>query len=118
MILGVVGSRTLRASPEVKNIIEDFLDTYGNIDIIVSGGAHGVDSMAELVARQRHIRMEVFHADWDTQGKGAGFVRNGKIAARVDHLLAIMAPGGTSGTKDTITKAMSLGKPVTIYKIG
>lgn len=47
----------------------------------------------------------------------AYFMRNTKIAMRADHVLAIMIPGGSAGTKDTVSKAMRLGKPVTIHII-
>lgn len=116
MIIGVIGSRQLRNHPQVKGIIEDFLYRY-DATMVVSGGAPGVDSMAEFVARQNGMPVEIYHADWDRLGKSAGFQRNGEIAARIDHLLAIMIPGGTSGSKDTISKTMKMGKPVTIFTV-
>lgn len=116
MILAVVGSRLLEGSHEAKHIIEDWVDMFSP-DLVVSGGAPGIDTMAEEVAREKNKMMEVFPADWETLGKSAGFQRNTQIAMRADHVLGIMIPGGTAGTKDTLTKAMKLGKPVTIYTI-
>lgn len=122
MIVGVVGSRKLVGTkffphhPQVVGIIGDFLSRYG-ATLVVSGGALGVDSTAEFVASMMNIRTEIYRADWDAHGKAAGFLRNGDIAKRVDHLLAITIPGGSSGTKDTISKTLKLGKPVTIWMV-
>lgn len=116
MIAAVVGSRLLRNDPRVREIIDDFIDRY-EPTLLVSGGAPGVDTMAEYVARQRRLMIEVIHADWDRLGKGAGYARNGEIANRADHLLAIMIPGGSSGTKDTIDRALRQHKPVTLHTL-
>lgn len=40
------------------------------------------------------------------------FARNTLIARDCDVLLAITVPGGSNGTRDTVTKALGMGKPV------
>ena len=47
--------------------------------VIVSGGARGTDSLAELYAKERGYEFKVFPADWDTYGKTAGYIRNEKM---------------------------------------
>ena len=117
MIVGVIGSRALENSEhEVLGIIEDFLVRH-EASLVVSGGARGVDRFAEKVAIRLGIPVEIIHPDWDGLGKTAGFARNSAIAERIEHLLAIMIPGGSAGSKDTIAKMMRMHKPVTIYTV-
>ncbi len=42
------------------------------ISEIVSGGALGVDAMAERFANENGIAVKVFNADWKKYGRGAG----------------------------------------------
>ena len=50
---------------------------------IVSGGASGVDAMAERYANEKGISVKVFKADWKKYGRGAGPVRNKEMAEYV-----------------------------------
>ena len=115
MKLGIVGSRKF---VDYEYIKQKVLENYRieDIDTIVSGGAKGVDSCAEEFAREFNKQMIVFHPDWDTYGKQAGFLRNGDIVAASDELIAF--PGVTHGTRDTIQKAHYDGKKVIIYEVG
>lgn len=82
--------------------------------IIISGHARGADSLGELFARENHLQLEVYPADWSTHGKGAGHIRNAEMAQVSDCLVAFW-DGESKGTKNMINNMKRLGKPVLIY---
>jgi hypothetical protein len=103
MILAVVGSRSIVDYEWVKKKI---LETYplDEITEIVSGGARGVDSLAEKFAREYKKKLKVFPALWDVFGKSAGFQRNYQIVDYADEVIAFW-DGFSNGTKHTIDTA-------------
>ncbi|MEL6179704.1 MAG: SLOG family protein [Myxococcota bacterium] len=76
---------------------------------LLHGGASGYDEWSGRVADRLGIPVEVFSADW-SQGRKAGPIRNRRMLATADHLIAL--PGG-DGTKDCTRAAESMGIPVT-----
>lgn len=82
-------------------------------DVLISGGAYGVDSAAEDAARGTW-RSVIFNADWQQYGKAAGFIRNGLIVEAADVIVAFW-DGSSRGTLDTLKKAKVAGKPYEIY---
>lgn len=81
---------------------------------MVTGGARGVDTNAESLAQLHGMPSKVFQADWVTYGKRAGSIRNAKMAAYADALIAI--PGAGPGTWNMIDQMKALGKPVYIHQ--
>lgn len=55
---------------------------------IVSGGARGADSLAERYANERGLATKIFLPDWESHGKGAGFIRNRDIVDYADYVIA------------------------------
>ena len=53
-------------------------------DEIVSGGARGVDTLAEVYARGKNIPIKIFKPDWNKYGKSAGVIRNYEMAKYCD----------------------------------
>lgn len=80
---------------------------------IISGGARGVDRFAEQCARERGMKVVIHEADWETHGKRAGFIRNEKIVADCDRMIAFW-DGKSPGTKMTIDLARKAGKRVDV----
>ena len=78
---------------------------------VVSGGATGVDEMAEAWAKEMNLPMFVIKPDWKRWGKAAGPIRNSKIVELADTLVAFSTPN-TTGTMDTLKKARKKGIPV------
>jgi hypothetical protein len=52
--------------------------------IIVSGTARGADKLGERYARERGYKIKRFPADWDKNGKRAGYIRNEQMAKYAD----------------------------------
>lgn len=84
------------------------------ISEVVSGGADGVDSLGERFAENHLIAYTRFPADWSRHGNAAGPIRNGKMAAYADALIAVWN-GKSSGTKNMIVQMVERGKPVYVY---
>lgn len=80
---------------------------------IVSGGARGVDRVAEAYAYDHKLPCVVFPADWEGKGGAAGPERNAHVVGVAAELLAL--PGKDSiGTWDAIRKARGAMVPVTV----
>lgn len=75
MELLVAGSRNYYDYEEFSDIM-NFIHKKYNITEIVSGGAHGADSLAERWSKKNDISIKIFKADWNMYGKSAGFIRN------------------------------------------
>ncbi len=88
--------------------------------VIVSGGARGVDRLAEAVARVYSIEFEEFPAHWrngdGTFNRAAGFERNKRLVDAVDMVVAFW-DGKSSGTKNTIEIAQKLKKRVEVVML-
>ena len=84
-----------------------------NITEVVSGGCHGVDKLGERWAKKNGVQLKVFLADWSV-GKSAGPIRNGRMAAYADALIAIWA-NNSRGTANMIDQAESNGLLVYIF---
>jgi hypothetical protein len=76
--------------------------------VVVSGGARGVDAVAEDAARSRGLPVVRLSASWSSLGRRAGMMRNGEIVARADVLVAFW-DGASSGTADAIRRARREG---------
>lgn len=110
MKLIIAGSRHFRDYNYVKECIED----SGLVPSeIISGGATGVDSLAIRYATDMNILLTVVEANWITNGKAAGPIRNKKMAELGDILLAIRTNG--KGTQNMIKEMRKLKKRVIIY---
>lgn len=95
-------------------IAKQVLDTYSDIDIIISGDARGADFLGIMYATEKNIPIKHFPAKWDEYGKAAGYIRNAEMAEYGDMLIAFW-DGKSKGTMNMI-KAMKLHKkPYYVY---
>lgn len=102
----IAGPRDYYDRENVFCHIHMFQGKFG-IDEIVSGGASGVDTLAEEYANLYQIPFKLFPADWEKYGKAAGPIRNQQMAEYGNVLLAF--DRGTKGTKNMIETARSIG---------
>lgn len=89
------------------------MNSLSSDDVVVSGGASGVDSFAEALARGKGLQTVVFPALWGTYGKRAGAIRNRQIVEASDRIVAFW-DGKSKGTKISIDIAKELKKPCEI----
>ena len=114
-ILGVVYMKTaIIGSRNLEVEIENYLPS--NISLIVSGGARGIDTLAERYADKNGIPKQIFLPDYERYGKIAPLVRNRLIVDNSDSIIAFW-DGVSRGTKFTIDYAKARGKEVIIYLI-
>jgi hypothetical protein len=112
MKIAVVGSRSLDNYPLVKSILEQYTFTQ-----IISGGAKGIDTLAERYSDERSlIKPLVILPDWKQYNRGAGAVRNREIVDTADFVVAIW-DGKSKGTKISINHAKKINKPVFVWLI-
>ena len=82
----------------------------GPFKTIIHGGAFGADALAHMFVYAEHGRYDeaVFQADWRTQGKAAGPLRNQKMIDEGRPDLVVAFPGGR-GTADMVRRALTAG---------
>lgn len=82
---------------------------------MVSGGAWGVDTVAEQEARSLLIPVQVYKPHYDRFGSRAPLVRNEEIVNDCDRLVAFW-DGKSTGTMHTVNLARKAGKPVEVVR--
>jgi hypothetical protein len=119
--LAIIGSRGFNDYNYMLKTIHDWMvageGSYfwlSRITEIVSGGARGADSLAELYADDHGISKKIFPAEWEKHSKSAGFKRNQLIIDHADMVLAFW-DGKSKGTEHSINLAYKARKPVFIY---
>lgn len=115
MKLAVVGSRGFRLRMWLCQVLNA---RRSRISMIITGGAAGVDSMAEDWARAHRVSRMILEADWRPGGVldySAGPRRNTLIVEAADSLLAFW-DGQSRGTRDVIAKANAKGIPVEVIR--
>lgn len=110
----ICGSRTAKSYVAIKKTLDDWFPKY---DIIVrTGGANGVDKLAEHWARKHDVEMEPsLIPEWDKYGKGAGFIRNKEGIDWADRVFAVWN-GESRGTKHCIDYGRETGKVVVVVR--
>jgi len=116
MRLAIVGSRFFTDYEYMKLVFEDFVADNGAITAIVSGGAKGADTLAQQIANEYNITMQVWPADWNSNGNAAGPIRNKQIVEDSDAMLAFLAPD-SRGTMNSISLARKKGIDVEVHEI-
>ena len=109
----IVGSRNWPDDGAVERLVAWMAKNYPGLTI-VSGGARGVDTMAERAAWKYKLPILSFPANWEKYGRRAGFVRNKDIVENAD-LVAAFWDGRSPGTKHTIGLAAQAGKLYHVY---
>jgi len=109
--IAVTGGRNFNNPSLVAEVFSEY--SLKEIDLVMHGGANGLDSQARDWAMKNGIQTASFPANWNYYGKSAGRIRNFCMlsAGQPDFLLAF--PGGR-GTENCIKTAKNLKIPVTI----
>lgn len=108
----VAGSRSfhdsLKFDAYLKTYVEWVLGTGVKSLAFISGGAkRGADALIIEWARKHGYECFVFEADWDKNGKSAGFIRNAQMREQLTHLLAFW-DGESKGTEEMAEATMSM----------
>ena len=106
MILLIVGSRSIKEFDLEKHIPPE-------ATFIVTGGANGVDNLAERYADKKRLSKLILRPEYSVYGKGAPLKRNEKMVDICDIAL-IVWDGVSKGTKHTIDYAQKAGKNINL----
>lgn len=109
MKLLIVGSRS----------ITDFdLSPYidAEVDIVISGGADGIDRLAEQYADLHRLSKYIVRPRYDLYGRAAPLKRNEQMVDMADGVLVIW-DGCSKGTEYTIKYAKKKNKLLTVVEI-
>lgn len=116
----VVGSRTFSDYNFFEKKLESLLQNQSKV-VLVSGGAQGVDSMAEKYAAEKKIPIIVFPAKWDELGKAAGYIRNKEMHEFVSKMskrgCVAFWDGKSKGTQHSFKLAKEYSTPIKTVKI-
>ena len=122
--LAIVGSSRFYDFMAFEIAVESWVDDNGYPDMIIVGGASGVDYMAERWADNNSVPIAIFSEEWDDpkrglQDKGRAEAANsltGKILDSATHVLAL--PSSTSKwTRIVIDMATAQDMPTTIHEV-
>lgn len=107
MKVAIIGSR---------GISDVSIDNYIPPDatLIISGGAIGVDRLAERYADKHGIKKLILLPQYEIYGKSAPLIRNKQIVDNADLVIAIW-DGVSRGTQYTIDYAKRRNVPCEIY---
>ena len=109
MKLLIVGSRSI-TDFELSPYVSD------SVDCIISGGAKGIDSLAEEYADQHGLAKIIVLPQYDRYGRVAPLKRNEQMVELADEILIIW-DGVSTGTAYTVKYAQKQGKPITMIRI-
>lgn len=85
-------------------------------ELIISGGANGIDTLAENYADKHKISKLIMRPQYSKYKRGAPLKRNDIMVDICDSVL-IFWDGVSRGTKHTIDYAKKAGKPVCIVRV-
>ncbi len=104
MKLLIVGSRSIQGFDLSPYIPSD-------IDTVISGGAGGIDSLAEQYADLYRLSKYILRPRYDLYGRAAPLKRNRQMVDMADAVLIIW-DGRSKGTKYTLDYAKKANKQV------
>ena len=122
--LAIVGSSRYYDYSNFESLIESWIDMNGYPDLIIVGGASGVDYMAERWAANNSIAIAIFSEEWDDPRRGledrgrpeAPNSLTEKILKSSSHILAM--PSATSKwTRVVIREAKERRIPIEIHEL-
>lgn len=117
MKIAVSGCRDYNNYPEFYRKMEEYFENIQADEIIIlSGHCRGTDSMAELYAREKGYRVEMYLPDWDRYGRAAGPKRNEQMVKDMDAAICFW-DNKSRGTKSFIDYAKKNGKEIKVCEI-
>ena len=109
MKLLIAGSRSIREydlSPYIPHAV----------DTIISGGAQGVDSLAESYADEHKLSKYVIRPQYKRYGRAAPLKRNQEMVDMADAVLVIW-DGESKGSRFTVEYAKKQNKPLFLIQV-
>ena len=108
MKLLIVGSRSITdfdLSPYISK----------NVDTVISGGANGIDTLAEQYADLHRLSKYIIRPRYDLYGRAAPLKRNEEMVNMADAVLVIW-DGQSKGAQYTVKYTKKMNKPITLIQ--
>ena len=109
MKLLIVGSRSITnfdLSPYIS----------ADVDTVISGGAGGIDSLAEEYADTHRLSKYILRPRYSLYGRSAPLKRNEEMVDMADAVLVIW-DGCSKGTQYTLKYTKKINKPITLVQL-
>lgn len=108
----VCGGRDFQDADDLEASLDAFHEgARGPIELLIHGGARGADSLAGEWARSRGVACIVYEANWTSQGRSAGPIRNKRMLDEGMPDVVIAFPGAR-GTANMMRQARDRGLEV------
>ena len=107
MKAAIAGSRGITDASALADLLEPYRDQIAEV---ITGGAKGVDTLADSWAKQHGKRLTVIRPDYARHGRAAPLIRNRQIVREADEVF-ILWDGCSRGTASTKKEAERQGKP-------
>ncbi len=107
LCVAVIGSRSIKDA-----VLEKYIPREAAM--LVSGGAEGVDTLAEAYAKTHGIPIRVIRPNYELYGKHAPILRDKQIVECADLVIAVW-DGVSKGTAFTIDYAHERNVPVRLF---
>ena len=114
MKIAIIGCRKLSDPEKVYTMITENIPR--NCSEVVSGGAEGVDYLAERYAKENHLHLTRFLPDYARYGATAPLIRNDEIVEYADMVYAFWDLD-SHGTRYSLKKCIETQTPVKIIRI-
>ena len=108
MKLLIVGSRSITDFDLTPYVSKE-------TDTVISGGAGGVDRLAEQYADRHRLSKYILRPHYDLYGRAAPLKRNEQMVDMADAVLLVW-DGCSKGTQYTLKYAEKTNKPVTLIQ--
>lgn len=110
----IAGGRDFNNLELMKKELGLFLpDAIGSDITVISGEARGADIMGRRLAESLGLKVELYPANWDRDGRSAGYIRNSLMANTATHLLAFW-DRRSKGTEHMIKLGNKMGLTVCV----
>ena len=109
-IIAIVGSRS------INNLNLDQYLNFRDYAAVISGGANGVDTIAEQWAKEHKMEFICYRPVYEVYGKEAPLIRDREMVDAADILVAFW-DGRSTGTKYTIDYAKSIKRKIILHLI-
>ena len=108
MKLLIVGSRSIKSFDLAPHIPD-------GVDTIISGGAEGIDRLAEEYADLHRLSKIILRPRYELYGRAAPLMRNEKMVDAADAVL-IVWDGTSRGARYTLEYAKKKNKPFSLIR--
>ena len=109
MTLCIVGSRSIQSFDISPYVASD-------VDTVISGGADGIDRLAEQYADLHRLSKYILRPRYDLYGRVAPLKRNEQMVHMADCVLVIW-DGRSKGAQYTLRYAKKTNKPITLIQL-